>query len=220
MSNVRPRATQIEMHQYLQDTEYVAKNLLRLANDEEQQLRALSPKLQQAEAELRVHQLDFQSSDLNEDFSDAYVMAAFGRAARAAQLAEQLRNQVAVLQATVGAHQQATQAISGAILQIAKQGIAFVYGGLGNAPSGRTIGSQCVRDIIWQARNQSMHYQEGNFNKAVNDLFAKLAAEQGARFNLAAHPEQNRAKQVLDLLGWSTYGAYLQDMQALLPSAA
>lgn len=29
--------------------------------------------------------------------------------------------------------------------------------------------------------------------------------------------KQNRAKQVLDALGWDNYEAYLQDMQVLLP---
>ena len=205
------------MHQYLQDTEYAAKNLLRLATEEELQLRGLSVRLQQTETELKVHQWDFQSSDLNEDFSDAYVMAAFGRAAQAAQQAEQLRNEVAKLQASLGAHQQATQAIAGAVLQLAKQGISLVHGGLATAPTGRAIGSLFIRDIIWQARNQSMHFEEGNFKKALTDVFAKLEAEQGPRFSLATHPQQNRAKQVVELLGWGTYAIYVQDMQALLP---
>jgi hypothetical protein len=189
------------MHQYLRDTEYAAQNLLRLATNEDQELRTLSEKLQPAEAQLRIRQWDFQSSDLNDDFSDAYVMAAFGRAAQAAQQAEQLRNEVATLQAKVGAHQQATQAIAGAVLQIAKQGVSLVHGGPAAAPTGRAIGSLCVRDIVWQARNQSMHFEEGNYKKAVTDLFATLEAEHGGRFCLAAHPQQNRAKQVIELLG-------------------
>jgi hypothetical protein len=205
------------MHQYLQDTEFATQNLLRLATEEEVQLRDLSEKLTQAEAQLKVHQWDFQSSDLNEDFSDAYVMAAFGRAARAGQEAQHLRSQVAALQARVGAHQQATQAIAGAVLQIAKQGISLVHGALAAAPPGRSIGSQCVRDIVWQGRNQSMHYEEGNFKKPLTDLFAKLEAEQGPRFSLAAHPQQNRAKQIVELLGWHSYAAYVQDLRALLP---
>ncbi|MFG6468395.1 hypothetical protein [Roseateles sp. BYS87W] len=205
------------MHQYLKDTEYATQNLLRLATEEEQQLRELSGQLASAEARLRVHQWDFQTSDLNDDFSDAYVMAAFGRAAKASQDAERLRSEVAMLQASVGAHQQATQAVAGAVLQIAKQGISLVHGGLNAAPTGRTIGSLCIRDIIWQGRNQSMHYEEGNFKKALTDLFATLESEQGTHFSLAAHPQQNRAKQIVELLGWEDYATYARDMQTLLP---
>lgn len=109
------------------------------------------------------------------------------------------------------------QAIAGAVLQIAKQGISLVHGGLAAAPQGRKIGSLYTKDIIWQGRNQAIHFEEGNFKKAITDLFTILETEQGARFSLAAHPQQNRAKQVVELLGWTQYASYVQDMQALIP---
>lgn len=205
------------MHQYLKDTEYAAQNLFRLATDEEHQLKTLAEDLGPKEKILKVHQWDFQTSDLNEDFSDAYVMAAFVRAAKAGQEVERLKGEVAALQASVGTHQHAVQAIAGAIFQIAKQGISFVYGPPNAAPTGRTLGSLAVRDIIWQARNQSMHYEEGKFTKPLLDLFLKLEQEQGPQFSLVAHANQNRAKQILDVLGWTGYHEYLQDMQVLLP---
>lgn len=205
------------MHQYISDTEYAVKNLLQLATEEERALQELSARLGSVEAQLRVHKWDFESSDLNDDFSDAYVMAAFGRMAKAHQETEQLKNQLAHLQASIGTHQQATQAIAGAILQIAKQGISVVHGGLGAAPEGRKIGSVSIRDVIWQSRNQALHYEEGTFSKPVTTLFATLEAEQGPVFSLANHANQSRAKQVLGLLSWDTYNRYLQDMVTLLP---
>lgn len=207
------------MHQYIQDTEFATKNLFSLATDEERQLKALLERLRETEHRLKVHQWDFETSDLNDDFSDAYVMAAFSRAAKAAHEVERLKGEVAILQASVGTHQQAVQTIAGAILQIAKQGISLVHGGLGAAPPGRTLGSLAVRDIIWQARNQSMHYEEpqAKLKKALLDLFATLEQEQGPQFSLGTYAGQNRAKQVLDILGWTSYEAYVQDMQVLLP---
>lgn len=205
------------MHQYLRDTEYATQNLFRLATEEELQLKTLTKTLEEMERQLQIHQWDFQSSDLNDDFSDAYVMAAFERAGRAAQEVERLRHEVAVLQASIGTHQGAVQAIAGAILQIAKQGIALVHGGPKNALPGRSLGSVTVRDVIWQGRNQSMHYEEGSFKKAQLDLFSKLETEQGPQFSLLNHPKQNRAKQIIDVLGWSSYAPYLQDMKMLLP---
>lgn len=206
------------MHQYLQDTEFATKNLFGLATDEERELDMVKDKLRQAEAQVRAHQWDYETSDLNDDFSDAYVMAAFTRAARAREEAERLNVEVAVLQASVGTHQHAVQAIAGAILQIAKQGISFVHGGLGAAPAGRKLGSLDVRDVIWEARNQSMHYEEGiPKRKQVRDLFGILEHEQGSQFSLTNHLGENRAKQVLDVLGWNDYAAYLQDMKLLLP---
>lgn len=205
------------MHQYLQDTEFATSNLFGLATDEERQLTALLQGLCETEQRLKVNQWDFQTSDLNDDFSDAYVMAAFARAAKAAQEVERLKGEVDALQASVGAHQQAIQAIAGAILQIAKQGISLVHSGLVSAPTGRTIGSLSVRDIIWQARNQSMHYEDGKPKKPVQNLFSTLEQEHGEQFSLVQHSRQNRAKQVHDILGWTNYESYLKDMQALLP---
>jgi hypothetical protein len=205
------------MHQYLQDTEFAAKNLFALATEEQRQLDALSGQLRQTEERGKYHQWDFQTSDFNDDFSEAYVMAAFVRAAKAGEEVERLKTEVATLQASVGTRQHAVQAIAGAIFQIAKQGISLVYGGLGAAPTGRSLGSLSVRDIIWQSRNQSMHYEEGNPKKPVSDLFATLEREHGPHFSLVTHAGQNRAKQVLDVLAWTSYESYLQDMQTLLP---
>lgn len=205
------------MHQYITDTEYAAKNLILLANQEEIKLQELSEQLRGVEAQLRHHKWDFETSDLHEDFSEAHVMGAFHRMAHAAQQAETLQGQLASLQASIGTHQQAVQAISGAILQIAKQGISIVHGGAGSAPEGRKIGTLALKDIIWAARNQAIHYEEGKFSKPVTDLFAILEMEQGAHFSLATHSNQSRAKQVLTLLGWFTYDAYVNDMESLLP---
>lgn len=205
------------MHQYLNDTEFAVRNLLHLATGEEKTLKELAPRLASVGAQLRVHKWDFESSDLNDDFSDAYVMSAFGRMAKAHQEAATLQNQMAAIQASIGTHQHATQAITGAILQIAKQGISVVHGGLAAAPEGRRIGSLPIRDIIWQARNQSLHFEDGSFNKAVTTLFSVLEAEHGPQFSLAQHAKQSRAKQVLGLLRWDSYEHYLNDMVTLLP---
>lgn len=205
------------MHPYLQSTEFATKNLFALATEEGRRLKELLGELRSAESLLKINQWDFQTSDLNDDFSDAYAMAAFQRAAKSHQEVERLKQEVENLEASVRAHEYAVQTISGAILQIAKQGISVVHGLRASAHPGRTVGSLVVRDIIWQARNQAMHYEEGKPNDHVKALFATLEREQGAQFSLIVHEKQNRAKQVLDLLGWESYEAYLHDMQTLLP---
>lgn len=205
------------MHQYMVDTEFAVTQLLRLATEEEATLAGQSAILAGKEAEARVHQWDFESSDLNDDFSDMHVMGAFGRMARAANESNDLRQQVLALQANVAAHQQATQAIAGAVLQIAKQGIALVYGEPAKAPPGRMVGSLPSRDIIWQARNQALHYEEGAFRKPVSDVFLTLEKEQGDQFSLAKHAAQSRAKQVLRLLGWVDFPSFAQDMSKIIP---
>jgi len=205
------------VHQYLQDTEYAVKNLIQLAHAEEDQLRDLSVKFEAMKPQIKVLQWDFESSDMNDDFSDAYVIGAFNRMAQARIEANNLQVQVASLQASIGTRQQSIQAISGSILQVAKQGISLVHGGFKPAPEGRFIGTASIKSIIWAARDQAMHFEEGiPRNQAVRTLFSILEAEQGTEFSLAAHLHQSRARQVINLLGWREYSAYVADMSSLL----
>lgn len=200
---------------YIDDTEFAIRNLIDLATREEAALTEKIALLSVAEQRLKVHQWDFQTSDLNDDFSDAYVMAAFARAARAGQERDEIGREAARLQAAVGAQQAAVQAICGSILQIAKQGISLVHGSLAAAPGGRLVGSSQLKDVVWQARNQALHYEEGHFRPAVIALFAALEQSHGATFSLAAHAQKSLAKQVVHLLGWTTYEIYLADATAL-----
>ena len=205
------------MNQYISETEYAVKNLIELATSEENKVAVLKEKLSSEEAKYKVHKWDFETSDLHEDFSDVYVMGAFQRMAQAGNEASELEQEIYSLQTVIGSRQSAIQSICGAILQIAKQGMSIVNGGLPNTPEGRMIGTLKIKDIIWQARNQSIHYEEGNFNQRVIDVFTTLEQEQGSDFSLAQHQSQSRAKQIINLLNWNDYGNYASDMQSLLP---
>ncbi|MGO7658883.1 hypothetical protein ACC679_28620 [Rhizobium ruizarguesonis] len=200
---------------YLDDTEYASRNLIELITHEERELGILKDGLRTEEAKFRANRLDFETSDLNDDFSDAYVQAAFGRMARAHQEAEKLKAQATALQVSIGARQMAVQAMCGALLQIAKQGMSIVHGGLGSAPSGRSVSGIALKDIVWQARNQALHYEEGQFNGAVTAVFSQLERSQGNEFSLTLHANQSRAKQTITLLGWNDYALFRNDMMSL-----
>ena len=73
------------------------------------------------------------------------------------------------------------------------------------------------RQIIWQARNQAIHFEEGNFHQKVIDVFTILELENGPDFALVQHQGQSRAKQIINLLGWNDYALYSSDIQSLLP---
>jgi hypothetical protein len=91
-----------------------------------------------------------------------------------------------------------------------------VHGSRKNAPEGRAIGSLTLRDIIWQGRNQSIHYEDERFNPPVVTCFSAPEKEHGEQFSLTKHIGQNRAKQVVHLLGWTSYEGYREDMAGLL----
>lgn len=205
------------MHPYIIETEYASRNLLSLALNEEEKLEDLKKSLATAEAKFKNNNWDFTSSDLNDDFSDAYVIDAFNRMAKAAIERDTLQQEISEIQAILGAKQSAIQAICSAVLQIAKQGISLVYGGLNGAPDGRNIGSLTLKDIIWQSRNQALHFEEGQYRKPVIEVFSILENEHGKQFSLTSYQCQSRAKQVVKLLGWQNYDAYLKDMKQLLP---
>jgi len=205
------------MNQYISETEYAVKNLIELVSNEENKIILLKEKLSSAEAKHKAHKWDFETSDMHEDFSDAYVMGAFHRMAQAGKEANELEQEINSLQALIGSRQSAIQSICGAILQIAKQGMSIVHGGLSNTLDGRMIGSLKIKDIIWQARNQAIHYEEGNFNQRVLNVFSTLEQENGSDFALTQHLNQSRAKQIIFLLKWNVYDTYSKDMQSLLP---
>jgi hypothetical protein len=108
-------------------------------------------------------------------------------------------------------------ALAGALLQIAKQGLSLVYGERkSDCPDGRSIGSQSLKEVIWEERNQAVHYESGDYRQPVVDCFAKLAREFDPEFDLAANRRRCLAKEVVALLGWQDYSTYRRDMEGLL----
>jgi hypothetical protein len=200
---------------YTEDTEYASRNLIDLTMREEATLAALRSDLSTKEAEYRVRHWDFQTSDLNDDFSEAYVMDAFRRMARAHQAADELTNEVAALQASIGSHEVAVQAMCGALLQIVKQGLSLVHGHPTAAPDGRLLSGISLKEIVWEGRNQAIHYEDGTFNLRVTTLFRRLEIAYGPEFSLQNHRGQSRAKQIVTLLGWTSYQSFWNDMRLL-----
>ncbi len=213
------RLSRIRMNPYITETEYAVKNLIELTSNEEAELKGHKNALESAVARFKHGQWDFETSDMSDDFSDAHVMGAFHRMASAHKESNELKTEIDSIQALIGSRQSAIQAICGAILQISKQGISVVHNGKANAPEGRSIGSVSLRDIIWEARNQAIHYEEGTFNRNVTKLFQELKTDNGPEYCLVTHAKKSRAKQVVHLLGWHEYENYSNDMQLLLPQA-
>jgi hypothetical protein len=201
---------------YISETEFAVRGLIDLAVAEENELRQRTFELNTLAAVVHGERWNWETADLHDDFTPAYVMAAFGRMARAQESMEQIRADVSKLKEIVAAHEVSVQSICGSILQIAKQGISHVHGARSKAPEGRAIGSLVLRDIIWQGRNQSIHYEDKRFDAPVVNCFSALEREQGEQFSLGKHVGQNRAKQVIALLGWASYDSYEADMTELL----
>jgi len=197
---------------YATDTEYAARNLIELAMKEEAKLADAKQALAISQRQFELNRWDFRTSGQSDDFSDAYELAAHARMARSHQQVARLEQDAAELRLLVATHETAVQAICGAILQIAKQGISLVHGAPRNAPEGREVGPVSLRDVVWEGRNQAMHYDDSRpFNEPVKRVFRDLEGAYGETFSLTLHQGKSRAKQIIELLGWHTYDAYLLD---------
>ncbi|HEY8996174.1 MAG TPA: hypothetical protein VIM71_16025 [Lacunisphaera sp.] len=110
---------------------------------------------------------------------------------------------------------QSTAILCGALLQLAKQGLASVHGSKANIPIGRVIGGTNLRNVIWEGRNQTMHFEEfpgKPYNPSVTACFQALEAGYGAKFALGA---KNLSVEIIDLLDWRTLQKYENDMSSL-----
>jgi len=110
-------------------------------------------------------------------------------------------------------HSFSCSAQSGSVLQYAKQGISLVHAGPSACPEGRSVGSQSLKNVIWQGRNQAIHWEEGRLNTVVQTCFQTLAAEFHPRFS--DFQSRSLAFEVVELLGWRDYAAFERDMLLL-----
>lgn len=117
---------------------------------------------------------------------------------------------------SLAAKELSTSALAGSLLQYAKQGISLQYGRQKTGcPAGRNIGSQAISEIIWQARNQALHWEDGSFSQSVQDCFLKLAAEVDPIF--AGYTGRCFAFDVVGLLGWRSFADLERDLLLLDP---
>lgn len=103
--------------------------------------------------------------------------------------------------------------LAGTLLQYAKQGLSAAFGKPVNWPAGRLVGSQNLKTIILESRNQSGHWEEGNPKAKVEQCFDTLAAEIGPEF--ALYRTSNLAFEIVSLLGWRTYTDFKNDLLSM-----
>lgn len=203
------------MHKYIIDTEYAACGLINLITDEEKQLMHLEKKL----VGLRSKEEHFRQSSIGSPFNDGCSLQEQARVViwhKTYPKLIELEKERAAIQKSIETKSDSIAALCAALLQVARQGISVVYQGLQNCPCGRAIGSEKLKNVIWQARNQSMHYEEGVPRGPVRNCFSALESSFDDRFSLSIHVGQNLAHNVIDILDWKEYSQYKADLNQLL----
>lgn len=188
------------MHPYITQTEYAASNLISLIHSETNQLNDLQNK----KSKLQVHHNELYQrflgldSDPDGNYVDAQIMQSYivQHKYNESQISP-IDKKIQATQLATVAKEESIKALSGALLQIAKQGISIVHQRLKNAPNCRLIMEQPIKNIIWQ----------GRYNIHVKGCFEQL------NIPLA---NENLAKEIIDLLEWNSYEQYCSDMAQIL----
>ena len=203
------------MQQYLTDIEYAASSTIHSIWHELEEINKLDKDLQSliriAEDKYRRADNLQKSEDIDDYMTGVGLMwdAYFTEDKEAFHKDKEIESK----RQTFLTHEFAIASLSGSLLQMAKQGISIVHSGLVNCPDGRLIGTQKLKQVIWQGRNQSIHYEEGNFTPAVITCFDTLASEIDSKFN--RYRTANLAFEIVNLLGWKSFSDFKTDMTQL-----
>jgi hypothetical protein len=204
------------LEQYLNETQYAAANLLQLIWHEYNQLEKLEEELKKLQKVIQHQYRQSQYLMDSEDPDDIMLGAGkrwetyFEEDKEHFHKTEDFKQ----LQQQIQTHDFSIRTISSGLFHIAKQGLSTVYVNPENWPNGRAVGTQHLKNVILQARNQTMHYEEPkDCKKAVKDVFEKLSVEFNSIFG--NYNRENLAFEVVKLLEWKDYQKFRDDMLTL-----
>jgi hypothetical protein len=204
------------MHPYLEHTLYATKTLIKAIFNEEDELARLTAMRKDKERQLPGLREGVEFLVMNPDLDDeglGQLMAA--EHWETSNDIRQLSSDIAQLTQAIANKEDATTALCGALLQIAKRGITGPNGKMDVSKSGRPIDGLPLEEIIWAARNQTMHPEYPPDNTLGQHVFSTLKKEHGPSFDAAAG--RDLAREVIDLLGWKNLAKYTADMESILP---
>jgi hypothetical protein len=204
------------MHPYLVRTRYAAETLITAIFHEEQALASLEPQLRAAENRIAGLSEGIQFLAMNPDLDDEGLgQLKYAEAWDTRNQAAGIETEITQLTQSIADKGDATTALCGALLQIAKRGITAPNGPqMAVSGPGRIVNGLPLERIIWEGRNQSMHH-ESPLREAGRRLFAGLAGQYPRQFDAAAG--RDLAREVINLLEWTSVANYTRDMESILP---
>ncbi len=196
------------MKRYIKETEYAAASLIELIWTDFDNLEKLDYKLIKLNAALAVTYQKFLDYEFHPAANYYHAQMSINHEGVAKPRAE-LLNKVSEVSESLKAKSASISALSGALLQIAKQCISLKYGKPKNAPDGDDIEGVLIKDIIFEGRNQSIHYENPKeISVNVVNLFAKLDTIRGDGNAWDPCSQNNFAFEVVKFLGWRTYSDF------------
>ncbi|MEA5550619.1 hypothetical protein VB713_06435 [Anabaena cylindrica UHCC 0172] len=205
------------MSAYLQEIEHAASSVINLIWEERQKLELLMKEINKLTVTVERGYQTAMTLQLTDDDHDAYMMGVatywdtyWGEENEALQDKKIVFQE---LQEKIAAQSFSIASLSGSLLQYAKQGISTVYKKPNICPNGRLIKSQSLKVIIWEGRNQALHFEVGEFRRAAEECFETLAKEVDTKFS--DYNKRNMAFDIIELLGWKKIEDFKNDLMLL-----
>lgn len=201
---------------YLRDTEYAVKSLIQVIVRDNQDLTELKTKRKSKEIELNHLKASFSEMENSDDYDELKLQFAYQKVGKANNEKVILMLEIDKLKYSIENKKISLSALSMSILQIARQGISAHKHYTKGCNKCRKIAGVSLCQIIWEARNQSIHHEKAKYEPAQELCFQKLNKQYRGKFDLISNPKKNFAYDVLELLEWINYDKYVEDMKSIL----
>lgn len=196
------------MKDYVEQTEHASRSLIDLISADQQALSEANDKLKRATAKFEINHQVFIASEFHPAANHYHTQLTSAHKEK-----EEVERKVSIITAEIDAKSASISALSGALLQLAKQGISLTYGRPENTPKGEDISDIPVKEIIWEGRNQSTHYENPKeVSDKVVDLFARIDAVRDNGVSWEPRNRINYAFDVIRFLGWLDWSCYERHM--------
>lgn len=204
-----------QIENYLADRKYAIQGIFQLLNIETGEIEKLTLEIEELRHTARILRLIAIEENEDEESLEEKLSEndEFLASLCLDSDADGKKNRIEILNEVLMEKKDSITTFSMCLLQIAKQGISSIYGENKNSCTiiGRNISSNLsLRDIIWEGRNQAIHY-EGNYRNNITECFRILTTEFGEQFNLS-NSKENKAKYIIDLLGWKDFESFEKDL--------
>ena len=201
------------MKNYISQTEHATRSLVDLIAADHKALENTSRALRDATAKFDVRHQIFLANEFHTAANHYHAQMARAHQAKAVIDAD-----VKFLVDSIDAKSASIAALSGALLQVAKQGISVVYGKPQNAPRGAEVSGMLVKDTIWEGRNQSIHYENPKeISDAVVDLFRRIDGIRNDGVSWDPRSQYNYAFDIVNFLGWLDWKQFEGHMLSIRP---
>jgi hypothetical protein len=206
----------VKLVNYLSEIDYAAGQIIDLIWRERKEVESLEAEIdtlkRHVEREYLAAQQIQQFADDDDDLmfgAGRYWDTYFGEDKQRHSKSEHL----VLLSERLSTHEFSVSSLSASLLQYAKQGLSLAFGEFDKWPQGKLVGSQNLKMIVRQGRNQSMHWEEGKFSQDCVKCLSTLVNDFGQQF--ASYSQKNLAFEIVSLLGWRSFAAFKADLLSM-----